>query len=563
MITSFRTRSASRIVPVLVVAAFVTPFEFDGLLVRVAGVSFRLVQLLTVALVATAFFAAPPRWLKSVPRFAVIVTLTYVGGVCFSWWAASDFPASVRTTAVRLLLGPVLAVAVICLMSRLPRTSADSERVLRGLVYGAVLAALVGLLAWSNGGEWGPTTAFRGLPTSLGPYARLTRPFSHANIAAMYLTPVTAVALTLAVRRRSSRSIGRGANWAWWILPATLTTASLATYSRMVPVALAVGMGCAAWAGAPRHRVRWAVPAAGALAVLVLFAAASPAWSARLGSPGRQAWFATDLAVEAVPAGESDMQFDIVVSNRSTQFWTATGTDRVVLSLRWRNADNSLQFTEEQIALPVGLAPGESLSLSYLSSTLGRLSADSYVVLIDVLRDREAYFQETLGGLTTITVVGGDRSHGLSGRPVRLPVPEVGRLDLWRAATEIARDNPLSGVGPGNFRLLYGPYLGLDRFPSGSHGHSLIFESLASTGPLVMLSIVGMIGGVITDAVRRRRRRQLTTAEVSVFAAVMVMAVQGLVDWPLIFSSTSALFWLLLGLWVHLSSLGSGEVDVS
>jgi hypothetical protein len=61
----------------------------------------------------------------------------------------------------------------------------DVTILVRGLVVGAVAAAVVGLLAWSSGGDFGPTDVFRGVPTSLGPYQRLTRPFNHANVAAM------------------------------------------------------------------------------------------------------------------------------------------------------------------------------------------------------------------------------------------------------------------------------------------------------------------------------------------------------------------------------------------
>jgi O-antigen ligase len=48
----------------------------------------------------------------------------------------------------------------------------------------------------------------------------------------------------------------------------------------------------------------------------------------------------------------------------------------------------------------------------------------------------------------------------------------------------MARNRPLVGIGPDNFRWVYGDFAGLSQWDTGSHANSLYFEWLADTGVL-------------------------------------------------------------------------------
>lgn len=509
------------------------PFEPDRVWWSLGTVEFRLGQVLVLIVVATAIVHALLTRRMGVPGLVLGLIVVYVGGLIISWQFAGQFTASVWATTFRLILGPLLGLAVIVLID----SRRDVTILARGLVVGAVAAAVVGLLAWSSGGDFGPTDTFRGVPTSLGPYQRLTRPFNHANVAAMYLVPCGLL------------MVGVGVGWLrrhWlWVMGVVLATAAIATYSRMVPIVSVLALLAVALL-ASRDRRRWIGAAAVVSVATMSMAVISPAWSARLAAPGLQAWYAGDIVA---PAIIDDNTLSVVVTNRSTQTWRATGPDMVRLSLRWRDTAGQVQYGEDIFSLQRDLAPGDTLTMEVRTRALGSLPGGEVLGLWDLLRSREAYFQEVLGDETTsLTSEGTVDPLAVAGLPVRRPVPEVSRTDLWRAALHLVADRPLTGVGPGNFRLLYGPEIGLTSFPRGSHAHSLYLESLASSGPLVAGALVVMLMTFGFDAIRRRAT--LTGLESGIAGAVLAMGLHGLVDWPLIFTSTGGLFWLLLGLWV-------------
>jgi len=231
----------------------------------------------------------------------------YVGGLILSWQLAGQFSAIVWATTFRLVLGPMLGLAVIVLIE----SRSDVTILVRGLVVGAVAAAVVGLLAWSSGGDLGPTDAFRGVPTSLGPYQRLTRPFNHANVAAMYLVPCGLL------------TVGAGLGWLrrhWlWAVGMVLAIAAIATYSRMVPIVSVLVLLVVALL-ATTDRRRWIGVAAVVSVVTMSMAVISPAWSARCAWPPGLVRGGIDA-----PVIIHDDTLSVAVTNRSTQTWEANG----------------------------------------------------------------------------------------------------------------------------------------------------------------------------------------------------------------------------------------------
>ena len=92
-------------------------------------------------------------------------------------------------------------------------------------------------------------------------------------------------------------------------------------------------------------------------------------------------------------------------------------------------------------------------------------------------------------------------------RRVSAPLPTRGRMPagnmrmpravLWSTAIDIARDHPVLGIGPDNFRLLYGSRLGLAAWDTRVHTNNTYLEVLVGLGvvglvPLLWLLFAGV-----------------------------------------------------------------------
>lgn len=469
------------------------------------------------------------------PITVPVLVIVHAGCILASWATAELFRPSVNATTFRLVLAPTLGLALWSLM----RDRTDRRVLAAALVAVGAVAAGIGILAAVGGGEWWFTDQLRGSPTELGPHQRLTRPFNHANVAAMVLAPLAVLSLAL---------VGRG-RW-WWVASALVTIATVYTYSRMAPVALAVGALFAAAVGVRRRAVGLLLAllaAAFAVALVV-----SPGWSSRLTSPGDQAWFGVAVAVPEFDTDDGRARIEI--ENRSDVTWRAEGAERVEVSLRWRTANNQRQYLDERFPLPNDLDPGDRVEVAVVSAAAGLVQRGERLVIVDVVRDREAFFGETTGGAATLLV---DLSNGVPfarATAAARPVPQMARSDLWRAAWELVRDEPLWGVGTGNFRLLYGYELGLDDFRRSSHAHSLYLEPAASSG---MPAAMALAAAISVAVVATWRSRPLSQVDAAFAGALVTMAVHGLVDWPLIFTASGALFFTLLGV----TAAGAAEGD--
>jgi hypothetical protein len=109
------------------------------------------------------------------------------------------------------------------------------------------------------------------------------------------------------------------------------------------------------------------------------------------------------------------------------------------------------------------------------------------------------------------------------------------RFDLWKAAFQIVRDNPILGGGPDNFRLLYGRRLYASRSDPEIRANNLYLELLAGSGLLGLAAFLGMLAVV--------RWKWIAPA-----AAVGIFLLHGFVDDFLMTTPVYCAFWILLGL---------------
>ena len=131
----------------------------------------------------------------------------------------------------------------------------------------------------------------------------------------------------------------------------------------------------------------------------------------------------------------------------------------------------------------------------------------------------------------------GDLSRWLSSDTSRLFVANVplSRSDLWRAALVMAREHPVFGVGPDNFRLLYGRYFGRSQWNTRIRANNLYLELLSGSGLVGLISFVIMLLAI--------RRQALVPA-----IAIGIFLIHGTVDSFLMTTPIYFAFWILIGL---------------
>ena len=127
----------------------------------------------------------------------------------------------------------------------------------------------------------------------------------------------------------------------------------------------------------------------------------------------------------------------------------------------------------------------------------------------------------------------------------------VGRLELWGAALRLIETRPLLGVGPDNFRHLYGAQLGLETWDERVQANNLYLELLADVGLLGLAAFLWLTLPTLTAAVRGLRAKPSTAISYWLLGCclgVLAFLVHGLLDSFLAFTPTALLFWMLLGM---------------
>ena len=109
--------------------------------------------------------------------------------------------------------------------------------------------------------------------------------------------------------------------------------------------------------------------------------------------------------------------------------------------------------------------------------------------------------------------------------------------------------HPLAGVGPDNFRLVYGKYAGLTGTDERTHSNNMYLEMLAGGGLLVAAPFAWRLwrSAACAIGIARRAGRTCGAVALGLAAAVLAIAVHASVDSFLSFAPTYVLFSLTLG----------------
>ena len=124
------------------------------------------------------------------------------------------------------------------------------------------------------------------------------------------------------------------------------------------------------------------------------------------------------------------------------------------------------------------------------------------------------------------------------------------RSVLWSTALTIARERPLLGIGPDNFRHAYGRYLGLAAWDERVHANNSYLEVLTGMGAIGVAALAWLM-----SAATRSGWRLLQTASGArlpivdaAAAACIAIATHALVDSFLTFTPTYTVFAVAAGL---------------
>jgi hypothetical protein len=277
----------------------------------------------------------------------------------------------------------------------------------------------------------------------------------------------------------------------------------------------------------------------------------------RMTTEGQQSWYSAAVEAPAdiaIPAGVVAL-IPVKLTNHGRSVWDPAAAAPFLLSYHWLDADGErvVEFEGLRTAFPDVVPPGATIAVE------ARVRAPSapgrYRLLWDVVLERRLWFSMEPNAerfFSSATITGLPVGPPPVSRVTRMPrtTPVLGRLTLWRAVARILRAHPLLGVGPDNFRLIYGEYAGLPHFDTRLHSNNMYLEMLVGGGIIGGVAFAWLCASAFTAFARAVRRAgpQMAAAVAGVTAAGAAIALHGMVDSFLGFTSTYVLISITLGL---------------
>jgi O-antigen ligase/polysaccharide polymerase Wzy-like membrane protein/Ig-like domain-containing protein len=278
----------------------------------------------------------------------------------------------------------------------------------------------------------------------------------------------------------------------------------------------------------------------------------------RLSSETEQSWYQSSYTAPSVIQARPGAAVDVIVrlTNNGDRTWDSLEQTPFELSYHlYDEQHNPITYEGERSALPAEVAPGQSVSVQ--AQVVAPIKAGTYFIEWDLLQENIAWFswKGNPTALTRLKVIGvvveTPARIKMIAPPtdLRVVLPTPPRSLLWRAALEIARNHPLLGVGPDNFRWQYGPYLNLDKWNTDIHSNNLYLEWLADIGVpgfiLFLIFSFVMFRNILPTSNDSDNQQLILLALIASLAAWYI---HGLFDYFFEFTPTYVVFWLILGL---------------
>jgi hypothetical protein len=478
--------------------------------------------------------------------------------------------------ALKVVWRLAAAAFVLLLVLRVSSTPGHLSGLLWAVAIGAGASAVLGLGEASGWRGLDPILSlFKVAPTRIGPDVRVSASFQYATIASMYFEMVAPLALVLAasVTRRSLQILGLAiAVLCTANVVLSLTRAGILTLSLVYAALLAY-----AWHGQLGRRL--VAPTLAVCGVLIggaaILALRDPVFAMRLVSESDADWYGAAYVAPAALRLESDQPVTIGldVRNDGRIVWssaTTNSTHPFALGYRWLTADGTgvLDLPPGEVPLPRDVGPGETIHLE-TRVDVSHLPPGTYRLDWGMLqRDVLQFYERGSADAESLVTVSPPANGGVVQMPAISPRDDgeapwvVGRLQLWGAALRLIETRPLLGVGPDNFRHLYGAQLGLDTWDERVQANNLYLELLADTGVLGLAAFVWLTLPALTGALRALCapiRAPTSCWLLGCSLGVLAFLVHGVLDSFLAFTPTALLFWMLLAMILNLSRMAVAD----
>jgi O-antigen ligase len=124
------------------------------------------------------------------------------------------------------------------------------------------------------------------------------------------------------------------------------------------------------------------------------------------------------------------------------------------------------------------------------------------------------------------------------------------RFHQWQSGLEMMLDHPLTGVGPGNYEVLYKQYKFFEERKTYSHAHSNIVQIGAETGILGLSMFFWMMVAafiIIWSRVKQIKEPFFFSLSLGALAAFLAFHFAGLFEYNFGDSEVQLLLWFILG----------------
>jgi hypothetical protein len=533
----------------IVALVLVAPFEALRPLVRVPGQSFTTVETVLL-LVLTASACAIVRrgvapalpWRRALPWIAVVAVAAM---------SAVAAPAD-RTNALHMAARFALAAGIWVTTVN----AGASQQARRTLVIAIVVSGTIVALLVVVDFVWGARASlllapFRTSVAVVGSQIRASGPFQYPTIASMFLEITFAAGLGLLV---SDDTTSR-ARVLTVVVLASMAEAIVLTFTRAGLITIALSTTCVGaveWRRRGVDRSVLAIVALGAIVALELVSSRSlEVWQLRLTTEGQGNWYSAliDAPERLTLDTRATIDVPITIVNTGRATWDSSATPPIRLSYHWvaSDSDEVVAWNGLRTLFAEPVRGGERVTIAAHVDGPGRPGL--YRLMWDVEEEHRLWFStepNAVIAFTNVDVTGPVVSNAPRSGPQRIPAMAVrpGRLQLWGAAWRMFVARPLLGVGPDNYRLLYGRFSTIAHADPRVHSNDMYLEVLAGMGIAGVLACGWLAFTALRSAIVAAR----SPLGLGIAAACAAIAVHGLVDAFLAFTGTYVLIAVTLGL---------------
>jgi O-antigen ligase len=563
--------SATALVGVCVLVIAV-PFEATEPLLTLPGQALSSAELVLLATLATwaAACLRGGQW----PMWRTVLTWPWAA-LLATWLIAAAVAPGFHVNALHMTGRLALAFGVYLLTVNAITSWAALRAVsLTAAAAGVLLAMLVMLDFVGVGPVRAWLGAFRPFVAHVGNQVRASGVFQYPTIASMYLEVLFALSLPVLAMMVDGRR--RAATIGAVLALLAMAQATVLTFTRAGLITMLASLAVAAGIRYRARGVDRVVTWFGVLAVLIAiqfgFSYSGESILLRFTTESTDAWYSASIdaprRLELPTGGTRTVRLTVTNTGRVT--WDSTLPEPFRLSYHFLTADGTRVVSWEGVRtlFPAPVPSGGRVTLT--TEVMAPRQPGEYQVLWDVEHEGRLWFSTEPDASLALSdaVVTGPAMGAATPlmplpRPLQMGSMRPGRLVLWSAAARMLADYPVTGVGPDNYRLLYGPYLGLADPDVRLHSNNMYVEIAVGTG---------LLGAAAFAVFAWRAARTAWTAAVQsrsehsnngnplgglsltsgVLAGALTIALHGLVDSFLSFTATYVLFAITLGLVVSL-----------